>query len=176
MTSKCYADSSKVSPQNSPNFSPIVMKFALPLKKDASKSYKMIDQTFLQVATAVMAAIPTEIHSNLTFFCSIIERKSQVHLHATTYFALQLQISSVKIIVRRHSNGQETSPSVFICGARRPRISETCNNIFQKLAKFSTASTTISMLRKKIFQCNAEYSTSEASPIQWRRRLLDRLG
>ena len=140
------------------------MKFALPLKKDVSKSYKMINQTFLQVATAVMAAIPTEIHSNLTIFCSIIECKSKIKLHATSYFALQLQISSVKIIVRRHSNGQETSPSVFVCGARRRRISETCNNIVQKLAKFSTAATSISMLRKKYFNAMRN--------IQHQKRLL----
>ena len=79
MTSKCYADSSKVSPQNSPNFSPVVMKFALPLKKDASKSYKKIHQTFLHVVTAVMAATPTEIHSNLTIFSRLLNAEAKLN-------------------------------------------------------------------------------------------------
>ena len=60
------------------------MKIALPLEKDSCKSYKMIDQTFLQAASAVMAAIPIEILSNITSFCSIIERKSKINLQSIT--------------------------------------------------------------------------------------------
>ena len=40
MTNKNYADSSNVSPQSCPNFSPMVMKIALPLKKDSCKVTK----------------------------------------------------------------------------------------------------------------------------------------
>ena len=60
------------------------MKIALPLKKDAFESYKMVNQTFLQAASAVMAAIPTEILSNITIFCSIFERKSKINLQSIT--------------------------------------------------------------------------------------------
>ena len=60
------------------------MKIALPLKEDSFKSYKMTDQTFLQAASAVMAAIPIEILSNITSFCSIIERKSKINLQSIT--------------------------------------------------------------------------------------------
>ena len=46
----------------------------------------MTDQTFLQAAAAVMVAIPTEILSNITIFCSIIERKSKINLQSITVF------------------------------------------------------------------------------------------
>ena len=44
----------------------------------------MIDQTFLQAASAVMAAIPTEIRGNVTIFCSTFERKSKIKLESIT--------------------------------------------------------------------------------------------
>ena len=177
MTSKCYADSSNVSPQSFPNFSPIVMKIALPLKKDSCKSYKMIDQTFLQAASAVMVAIPIEILSNITSFCSIIERKSKINLQSIKVnlpYCYKSQAS--KLLSEGIQMGNKRLLLYSIVEPEGAEYPKRVTISFRNLPNFCTASTSISTFRTTIFQSNAKYSTTEASPTQWGKLLLHRLG
>ena len=48
----------------------------------------MVDRTFLQVASALLVAIPAEILGTIIISRSIVERKSKVILHAITVILL----------------------------------------------------------------------------------------
>ena len=165
MTSKSYAESSKVSPENCPNFSPIVLKFALPLKKDAFKNYKTIDQTFLQAASAVMAAIPAEIHKNITIFRSIIDRKSKNNLHAiTVILPYYYKSQASKLLLEGIQMGDKRVPLYSIVepeGAEYPKL---VTISFRNLPNF--------LPPQEVFQYSELQNFNPLPNIQHQKRLL----
>ena len=165
MTSKSYVDSSKASTQNCPKFSPIVLKFALPLKKDAFKNYKLIDQTFLQAASAVMAAIPVDIHSNITIFRSIIERKSKNNLHAITVilpYCYKSQAS--KLLSEGIRMGDKRVPLYSIVEPEGAEYPKRVTISFRNLPNF--------LPPQEVFQCSELQNFNPLPNIQHQKRLL----
>ena len=165
MGSKSYADSSNASPQSCPNFSPIVMKIALQLKKDSFKIYQMIDQTFLQAASAVMAAIPTEITSNITIFCSIIERKSKNNLQSITVFLPYCYKSQASKVL---SEGiQMGNKRLLLYSIVEPEVAE-----YPKRVTISFRILPIFLRLQQVFQCSELQYFNPMPNIQQQKPLL----
>ena len=141
------------------------MKIALPLKKDSCKSYKMIDQTFLQAASAVMAAIPTEILSNITIFCSIIERKSKNNLQSITDISPYCYKSQAsKLLSEGIQMGDKRVPLYSIVEPEGAEYPKRVTILFRKSPNFLTL--------QQVFQRSELQHFNPMPTIQHQTRLL----
>ena len=160
-----YADKVTFSLQNHFNSSPIVIKFVLPLRKEDLKNGKLVNQIFLQAASAIMTSISGEEKHNVTIFRSIIERKIKNNLQAVTVILpYSLKTQAWKLLSDGIQIGQKRVPPYSIVEPEGAEYPKRVTISFRNLPNFLPA--------KEVFECSDLQNFNLMPNIQHQRHVL----